>query len=300
MKGAINHFPMPAHKKILADIKDKPYFVKDNFVIKIIKSPWEDVFVNCLKQAKRQVYLASPFIKKQTAELIIKNCGHNLDIRYLNAFKLNNFFQGASDLEALRIFDACKIKQKNVPRLHAKFFVFDDMAIVTSGNLTPGGLKNNVEYGVMLAGKVSQEVERDYLNIFNDKEHPAITLDIIEEAQKILSSVPKEKRPKINVNDKKLFAEVASDENLSDRFSGGIESIVANLASWKRDVFDCLLLIKDDVFSIDEVYRFSEQLKKLHPDNKNIEPKIRQQLQYLRDLGLIEFVGDGVYRKLWV
>jgi type II restriction enzyme len=36
-----------------------------------------------------------------------------------------------------------------------------------------------------------------------------------------------------------------------------------------------------------------------HPDNRNIKDKIRQQLQYLRDLGLIEFKERGVYRKLW-
>ena len=293
MKGENNRFPMPVQKKILTSIKE-------NCMIKIIRSPWEDIFVTCLKQAKRQVYLASPFIKKQTAELVVKHCGHDLDVRYLNAFKLNNFFQGASDLEALEIFDNRKIKQKNVPRLHAKFFVFDDKAVITSGNLTQGGLRNNVEYGVMLEGKVSREIKQDYLNIFNDADYPAITLDIIQEAQKILSSVPKEKRPKIKVSDKTLFADIVSDESVLDRFSGGTESIVANLASWKKDVFECLLLIKHDVFTIDEVYRFSAHLQKLHSDNKNIKPKIRQQLQYLRDIGLIEFVKLGVYKKLWI
>jgi len=30
--------------------------------------------------------------------------------------------------------------------------------------------------------------------------------------------------------------------------------------------------------------------------NHNIRPKIRQQLQILRDLGFLEFLGDGSYR----
>jgi type II restriction enzyme len=34
----------------------------------------------------------------------------------------------------------------------------------------------------------------------------------------------------------------------------------------------------------------------LHPQNRNIEAKIRQQLQMLRDHGLIEFLGNGRYR----
>jgi hypothetical protein len=39
-------------------------------------------------------------------------------------------------------------------------------------------------------------------------------------------------------------------------------------------------------------------LKKKFPYNENIKAKIRQQLQYLRDDGLIEFIGDGKYRKI--
>src|SRR5215471_3846647 len=34
------------------------------------------------------------------------------------------------------------------------------------------------------------------------------------------------------------------------------------------------------------------------PANRNIQPKIRQQLQELRDLGLLEFLGRDLYRLL--
>jgi type II restriction enzyme len=44
------------------------------------------------------------------------------------------------------------------------------------------------------------------------------------------------------------------------------------------------------------VYRFENRLAGLHPQNRNIRPKIRQQLQVLRDRGLLEFVERGVYR----
>lgn len=40
-------------------------------------------------------------------------------------------------------------------------------------------------------------------------------------------------------------------------------------------------------------------LKEQYRNNRNIEAKIRQQLQYLRDLGLVKFEGNGVYKKLW-
>jgi type II restriction enzyme len=33
-----------------------------------------------------------------------------------------------------------------------------------------------------------------------------------------------------------------------------------------------------------------------HPDNRHVPDKIRQQLQVLRDLGFVEFLGGGRYR----
>ena len=35
---------------------------------------------------------------------------------------------------------------------------------------------------------------------------------------------------------------------------------------------------------------------RLYPANHNVRPKIRQQLQVLRDRGWLEFVGRGRYR----
>ena len=47
-----------------------------------------------------------------------------------------------------------------------------------------------------------------------------------------------------------------------------------------------------------EVYAFEPRLSALCPGNNNVRPKIRQQLQVLRDQGVLEFLGRGNYRKL--
>lgn len=44
-------------------------------------------------------------------------------------------------------------------------------------------------------------------------------------------------------------------------------------------------------------HAFDGFLSKKHPQNHNIRPKIRQQLQILRDQGFVEFVERGLYRK---
>jgi type II restriction enzyme len=51
-------------------------------------------------------------------------------------------------------------------------------------------------------------------------------------------------------------------------------------------------------FTLENVYSFEKELSDKHPKNRNVRPKIRQQLQLLRDLGLVEFVTPGVYRRL--
>lgn len=268
-------------------------------MLKIVKSPWENTFIELLGKARTNVYLASPFIKEQTAQLIVENSGSKMDFRYINSFKLSSFHRGASDLEALRILSVHKFKQKSVHNLHAKFFIFDDSAIITSGNLTPGGLRNNLEYGLLVEGDTVEEIKSDYLRIFDNPEYPEITLDVIRKAENILRSIPEEKQKKIKVDEKALFEEILNDENVEEKFDGGIESIIANLAPWKKDVFECLLELDKDVFSLEEVYSFERKLKRLHPNNQNIKPKIRQQLQFLRDIGLVEFVKPGLYKKLW-
>jgi type II restriction enzyme len=66
---------------------------------------------------------------------------------------------------------------------------------------------------------------------------------------------------------------------------------------WTSDILKCIDDIRGRIFRLEDCYRFESNLISLHPKNKNIRPKIRQQLQVLRDKGLIEFLGNGIYQK---
>lgn len=68
--------------------------------------------------------------------------------------------------------------------------------------------------------------------------------------------------------------------------------------SWLFDVLRYVNCIKKTLFTLDDIYGFEHDLQILHPQNNNIRPKIRQQLQFLRDRGFIEFLGKGHYKKL--
>lgn len=67
---------------------------------------------------------------------------------------------------------------------------------------------------------------------------------------------------------------------------------------WILDVLSCVNRIDKDEFSLSEVYEFADELQIKHINNHNIEAKIRQQLQILRDKGYIEFIERGHYRKI--
>jgi type II restriction enzyme len=67
---------------------------------------------------------------------------------------------------------------------------------------------------------------------------------------------------------------------------------------WLVDVLNCLDNIPATEFDLEDVYAFESELKELHPENNHIKDKIRQQLQFLRNKGLLEFKGRGKYKKL--
>lgn len=50
-------------------------------------------------------------------------------------------------------------------------------------------------------------------------------------------------------------------------------------------------------FTLDDVYAHEAALAAIYPGNNNVRPKIRQQLQVLRDRGWLEFNGRGSYRR---
>jgi type II restriction enzyme len=75
-----------------------------------------------------------------------------------------------------------------------------------------------------------------------------------------------------------------------------LEKLNVQKRGWTLDVLQIVKGLNKKEFTLKEIYEQEEELGKLHPDNHNVQPKIRQQLQVLRDLGLLEFLTPGSYR----
>ena len=67
---------------------------------------------------------------------------------------------------------------------------------------------------------------------------------------------------------------------------------------WLFDVLHCVNSIQNAEFLLNDIYAYEAFLAARHPNNFNIQPKIRQQLQILRDKGFLLFLGNGRYRKI--
>ena len=70
-----------------------------------------------------------------------------------------------------------------------------------------------------------------------------------------------------------------------------------NKKGWLLAVMQCIEQISSTDFSLADMYRFEGFLQQRFPKNHNIQAKIRQQLQILRNQNVIEFTGRGLYRK---
>lgn len=64
--------------------------------------------------------------------------------------------------------------------------------------------------------------------------------------------------------------------------------------------FEILKIVEKqgNTFSLNDIYKYEENLRILFPENKHIKDKIRQQLQVLRDKKYIEFLEKGNYKKI--
>lgn len=67
---------------------------------------------------------------------------------------------------------------------------------------------------------------------------------------------------------------------------------------WLLDILKCIEKINKNIFSLSDLYFFENYLKIKHPENNNIQAKIRQQLQVLRDKGFLKFTNKGKYEVL--
>lgn len=109
----------------------------------------------------------------------------------------------------------------------------------------------------------------------------------------VLANLPRQARVPLIVDGKPLQPLAARE--IYDRLRP-LQGDRLEARGWTLDVLNAVQKLGKKEFTLAEVYAFADELGRLHPRNRHIEPKIRQQLQRLRKLRLVEFLTPGHYR----
>ncbi|MGA2281562.1 MAG: DpnI domain-containing protein [Verrucomicrobiota bacterium] len=75
-----------------------------------------------------------------------------------------------------------------------------------------------------------------------------------------------------------------------------LKDIPIQMRGWTLDVLNAIRRLGKTEFTTTDAYIFERELEQLHPDNRNIKAKIRQQLQELRDRNLLLHIGRNCWR----
>jgi HKD family nuclease len=117
--------------------------------MKVLFKNWYSALVSEIDNADN-IRIISPFIKEE----IIKGLFDQVDfskLEIITRFSLADFASGVSSIEALEYCIHKGASVYGVKRLHSKVYLFDKKsAIISSANLTSGGLKNNFECGILI------------------------------------------------------------------------------------------------------------------------------------------------------
>lgn len=113
---------------------------------------------NLLETTKGPVRIASAYITDTDMLFGIEN----REVQVLTCLSPMDILSGATSLESVNSLIQTGVKCRDLsggPKLHAKVYMFgNEVAFVTSANLTRSGLDSNIEVGVQLAGSAVREL----------------------------------------------------------------------------------------------------------------------------------------------
>jgi len=135
----------------------------------LLSRDWKRELAHLIKGARFHLTISSPYVTSEGVSFLIDNLGDSAKsltgLDFLTDLSPTNVCDGATDPGALAFLASLvpTVKLRHLPRLHAKVYISDtNCAIVTSGNLTAGGLERNYEYGLkILDGMIVSEILDD-------------------------------------------------------------------------------------------------------------------------------------------
>jgi HKD family nuclease len=114
---------------------------------RLVDKDWDKELVDAIEADASTLRIICPFIKCDTIKRIFGRIRPK-EIEVITRFDCCGFYQGVSDLSALRFLLDRGASIRGVKNIHAKVYVIGSKhAIVTSANLTESALTRNAEFG---------------------------------------------------------------------------------------------------------------------------------------------------------
>lgn len=135
----------------------------------LLSRDWKDALAELVAGTRSHLMISSPYVTGDGIAFIIGNRHPSLNsVTFVTDLSPVNICDGATDPNALvsLMSGVPNVVLRHLPRLHAKVYVSDARcAIITSANLTIGGLDRNYEYGVKIPDpriveSISQDISR--------------------------------------------------------------------------------------------------------------------------------------------
>ena len=116
--------------------------------IRLVDAGWGRELTAAIRADPSEVRIVCPFIKKGALERLLSHRPD--DVKVITRFNLDDFADGVSDVEALRMLLDAGASIRGIRNLHAKLYLFGkSRAIITSATLTKATLTQNQEFGVV-------------------------------------------------------------------------------------------------------------------------------------------------------
>lgn len=122
-----------------------------------ISTKWNRNLIQLVRSVERDLVICTPFVSADGIAAILDNTPPAFSqagrITFLTNLSVSNVASLVTDPRSLKNLHEryAQTAVHHLPGLHAKVYIADGArAIVTSGNLTAGGLYRNLEYGIEL------------------------------------------------------------------------------------------------------------------------------------------------------
>ena len=256
--------------------------------IEIVTTPTFDWVAEQARECQSKMLVGSPYITNALVELSQMAPKRTIR-RIVTRTNLRDFSIGFSSLDALCALAESGARVFSLNNLHAKIYIFDEKtALVTSANATRSGMQRNWECGFALNHPpTAKRLSMMLLGGLGADDPPErITLQELQELRSPSETI------EVTLADADSEPESEPMMVVSD-----IDALLASFKGWKEIVLRGAIAQGAGEFRLQAMYDYCERhASDEYADNQNPEPKVRQTLQFLRDHGLIEFLGGGRYR----